>query len=360
MRQLLQAVAYTHELKLTHTDLKPENILLVNDSYNKEEREEGSRIGTRVPRVDQVKVIDFGSATFEEDYHSTVVQTRHYRAPEVILGLGWSFPCDIWSVGCIFYELIVGETLFQTRDNLEHLAMMEKVLGRIPEIMVRNCSESARKYFNKSNYLEWPPREQYSHSREHGSKKSTNSVRKLRQLKEQLRAQGDKSFYPHLDMICDLMLRMLRYDPAHRMTAKEALKYEFFQIDFQSDNDNKQSYRNGEYIGSETPGRTTPQLPRKIRSEVVRTYPREEGDENLREDQDKQQKEKDEKESSISGEEHESSKHQTSQVDGDSEMVKADVDTKKQDEQGDEIQNVEDQVQEQSEKGNREEVVDIN
>ena len=53
-------------------------------------------------------MIDFGSATFSDAYHSSIVSTRHYRAPEIILGLGWSFPCDIWSVGCILVELITG------------------------------------------------------------------------------------------------------------------------------------------------------------------------------------------------------------------------------------------------------------
>ncbi len=46
-------------------------------------------------------MIDFGSATFEEDHHTAIVSTRHYRAPEVIFGSGWSYECDIWSLGCI-------------------------------------------------------------------------------------------------------------------------------------------------------------------------------------------------------------------------------------------------------------------
>ena len=62
----------------------------------------------RVPRTSDLKVIDFGSATFEDQYHSRVVSTRHYRAPEVILELGWTFPADIWSVGCILMELATG------------------------------------------------------------------------------------------------------------------------------------------------------------------------------------------------------------------------------------------------------------
>jgi dual-specificity kinase len=77
----------------------------------------------------EIRLIDFGSATFDDEYHSSVVSTRHYRAPEIILNLGWSFPCDIWSIGCILVEFYTGDALFQTHDNLEHLAMMEAVCG---------------------------------------------------------------------------------------------------------------------------------------------------------------------------------------------------------------------------------------
>eukprot|EP01025_Chloroclados_australasicus_P007188 TRINITY_DN1229_c0_g1_i1.p1 TRINITY_DN1229_c0_g1~~TRINITY_DN1229_c0_g1_i1.p1 ORF type:complete len:644 (-),score=78.67 TRINITY_DN1229_c0_g1_i1:492-2423(-) len=239
-KQLLEAVAYMHELTLIHTDLKPENILLVNDNYSKEEREEGSRIGKRVPDLDKVRVIDFGSATFESDNHSTVVQTRHYRAPEVILGLGWSYPCDIWSVGCILYELIVGDTLFQTRENLEHLAMMERVLGRIPEFMIRNCNDSARKYFTRHNSLDWPQ-----------SKKSASNVRKLRSLRDLIRDRGDRSFEPFLDVLCDLIIRMLQYDPENRITAKEALKHQFFDHDYSSRKEITRRVRNGMYVDTD-------------------------------------------------------------------------------------------------------------
>lgn len=86
------------------------------------------RSGKRVPVSSNLKVIDFGSATFSDSYHSHIVSTRHYRAPEIIMGHGWSFPCDIWSVGAILIELISGETLFQTHENLEHLAMMQQVI----------------------------------------------------------------------------------------------------------------------------------------------------------------------------------------------------------------------------------------
>jgi dual-specificity kinase len=101
---------------------------------------------SRILTNTDIRLIDFGSATFEQDYHSSVVSTRHYRAPEIILGMGWSYPCDIWSIGCILVEFLTGDALFQTHDNLEHLAMMVVVLGKIPAKLIK-----AAKYVYKFN-----------------------------------------------------------------------------------------------------------------------------------------------------------------------------------------------------------------
>ena len=68
-----------HSQKLVHTDLKPENILLLESGYDKEPMEAGSKYMTRVPHSSAIRLIDFGSATWEDQYHSTVVSTRHYR-----------------------------------------------------------------------------------------------------------------------------------------------------------------------------------------------------------------------------------------------------------------------------------------
>ena len=82
-----------------------------------------------MPENSDIKVIDFGSATFDDQYHSSIVSTRHYRAPEVILGLGWTFPCDIWSVGCILAELLYRKPLFPGKDYIHQLKLIIKTLG---------------------------------------------------------------------------------------------------------------------------------------------------------------------------------------------------------------------------------------
>ena len=105
-KQLLRAIAFLHSLRITHTDLKPENILLCNSAdYTKLDRERCGQLGCRVPLNPDIRVIDFGSATFDEDRHSTIVSTRHYRAPEVCAWvplLADLLSCFILNCGSLF------------------------------------------------------------------------------------------------------------------------------------------------------------------------------------------------------------------------------------------------------------------
>ncbi|KAJ3316664.1 dual specificity protein kinase kns1, partial [Gonapodya sp. JEL0774] len=173
-RQLLEAVAYMHTQRLVHTDLKPENMML--HATGSVERPSLKFIGrTCKELVDpQMMLIDFGSSTFEGEYHSSVVSTRHYRAPEIILSMGWSYPCDMWSAGCILVELYTGEALFQTHDNLEHLAMMDAILGAFPSRLVNGLPSATRKMFNKQCKVDFPT--------ESVSKASRKFVRGLKPL----------------------------------------------------------------------------------------------------------------------------------------------------------------------------------
>ncbi|OWB65527.1 hypothetical protein B5S33_g5680 [[Candida] boidinii] len=151
-KQLLRSVAFLHDLNLIHTDLKPENILLENDKYAKRPYKNiiSKKNYYRKVLIDpKVYTIDFGSAIFQDEYHSSVVSTRHYRAPEIILGIGWSFPCDMWSIGCILVELVTGDALFKTHDNLQHLAMIEKVTGQ--DIDIKLVTQCVKKYGSPSS-----------------------------------------------------------------------------------------------------------------------------------------------------------------------------------------------------------------
>ncbi|KAJ3520189.1 hypothetical protein NM688_g9198 [Phlebia brevispora] len=221
-RQLLGSVAFLHELKLIHTDLKPENILLVHNE-NKfvpvpvpGKRNAPPRL-KRILESTEIRLIDFGSATFEDEYHSSVVSTRHYRAPEIILGLGWSYPCDAFSLGCILVEFFTGVALFQTHDNLEHLAMMEQVMGKMPDRFARAGARSKPEYFKDGGKLAWPQAK--------ATRQSRKEVRACRSLQETI---------PPTDTInqrfLDLVRRLLTFDPAQRITVREALNHPYFSL----------------------------------------------------------------------------------------------------------------------------------
>ncbi|XP_019176122.1 PREDICTED: serine/threonine-protein kinase AFC2-like isoform X1 [Ipomoea nil] len=224
-RQLLECVAFMHDMRLIHTDLKPENILFVSPDYIRVPDYKFApwppRDGSfykRLPKSSAIKVIDFGSTAYERQDHNYIVSTRHYRAPEVILGLGWSYPCDMWSVGCILVELCSGEALFQTHENLEHLAMMERVLGPLPLHILKRADRHAEKYVKRGR-LDWPEGAT--------SRNSIKSVMKLPRLQNLVMQHVDHSAG---DLI-DLLQGLLRYDPSIRMTARNALKHPFFTCD---------------------------------------------------------------------------------------------------------------------------------
>uniref|UniRef100_A0A1S4JNX2 dual-specificity kinase n=1 Tax=Culex quinquefasciatus TaxID=7176 RepID=A0A1S4JNX2_CULQU len=206
--QLCYAVKFLHDNKLTHTDLKPENILFVDSEFTTSFNNRKNREVRRVKCTD-IRLIDFGSATFDHEHHSTIVSTRHYRAPEVILELGWSQPCDVWSIGCIMFELYLGITLFQTHDNREHLAMMERILGTIPYRMAR---KTRTKYFHHGK-LDWDEK--------------SSAGRYVRDHCKPLHRYVLAETPDHLQLF-DIIRRMLEYDPANRITLSEALRHPFF------------------------------------------------------------------------------------------------------------------------------------
>uniref|UniRef100_A0A2I3H9B3 dual-specificity kinase n=1 Tax=Nomascus leucogenys TaxID=61853 RepID=A0A2I3H9B3_NOMLE len=209
--QICKSVNFLHSNKLTHTDLKPENILFVQSDYTEAYNAKIKRDERTLINPD-IKVVDFGSATYDDEHHSTLVSTRHYRAPEVILALGWSQPCDVWSIGCILIEYYLGFTVFPTHDSKEHLAMMERILGPLPKHMIQKTRK--RKYFHHDR-LDWD---------EHSSAGRYVS-RRCKPLKEFMLSQDVEH-----ERLFDLIQKMLEYDPAKRITLKEALKHPFFDL----------------------------------------------------------------------------------------------------------------------------------
>lgn len=211
-RQLLDALDFIHSFGLIHTDLKPENILLKSNKERPYRLPDGS--DQQVPASTSIKLIDFGGATYDRDKKSTVINTRQYRAPEVILGLGWSIPSDLWSAGCIIAELYKGDLLFATHDNSEHLALMERIIGRLPLDMVSRSKQFGSTVFDVYG---WHKMELSSSSKTH--------VRKNAQLENLVKGDDKNSGFS------GLLRSLLTIDPAVRSTAIDALKAPFFVED---------------------------------------------------------------------------------------------------------------------------------
>jgi len=226
-KQLLTSVSFLHDLRLIHTDLKPENILLVDSDYTNIPQQPTKAAPTvkvkRILKNSSIHLIDFGSATFEEEYHANVVSTRHYRAPEIILGMGWSYPCDVWSIGCILVEFFTGEALFQTHENLEHLAMMEVVFGRVPDGKWGRAANRAKpEYFTQGPRVNYP------------------TPTTTRQSKKYVRAMKPlEALIPPNNIVTsrflDLLSHLLKWNPDERYTVKDALKHPFFALKIDDD-----------------------------------------------------------------------------------------------------------------------------
>merc|ERR1711871_1366984 len=192
-RDMLIAISFMHRNDLIHTDLKLPNVLLEMDTRD----------------CTRVKVIDFGGTrrTSAGRRHKSLVQTRQYRAPEVLLEYGWSFPADLWSIGCMLLELYTSDLLFPVHHTDEHLCLVQHICGQIPTKMAPKDSP----YFTADKQLKdpncFPPTK-------------ARHVRHRQTLKEIVRPR-DAEFY-------DVVKQMLRVDPADRITAKEALNHPFF------------------------------------------------------------------------------------------------------------------------------------
>ncbi|ESN92091.1 hypothetical protein HELRODRAFT_89924, partial [Helobdella robusta] len=206
--QLVRSVKFLHDNHLTHTDLKPENILFVNSDFTTSTNPKKKK-PIKTVKNSEIRLIDFGSATFDDEHHSTVVSTRHYRAPEVILEIGWNQACDVWSMGCIIFELYTGFTLFQTHDNREHLAMMERVLGSIPYRIAKKT---------KTGYF-WHGRLDWNYHSVAG--------KFVREMCQPLYRYMACDQLEHRQLF-DLIEKMLEYDPNDRVTLTDAIKHPFF------------------------------------------------------------------------------------------------------------------------------------
>ena len=211
--QILMSIRFLHKLNIIHTDLKPENLML--ESGETIEVQFAKRTRKVLKRTD-LQLIDFGSAVQRGDRRSSIVSTRHYRAPEVILDLGWTEEIDIWSIGCILVELYIGIPLFQTHEDAEHLRLMEVILGDIPRELSVKCK---RDYF-RDGKVRYPSADTPASSESYVKSACRLEVRSFNKKWIVPRNDFERDFY-------DFIRGLLEFIPERRLTAREAYYHPF-------------------------------------------------------------------------------------------------------------------------------------
>ena len=183
--QILTALEQTHKLNIIHCDLKPENILLQKESTT------------------NVKLIDFGSSCFVGHQMYEYIQSRFYRAPEVMIGIKYSTPIDMWSFGLIIVELITGTPLFPGDNEEEELWMISQLLGPPPKKLV-SIGKRREEFFDENfNLLKKQTQHKYV----------PNSMN----LSSVLKTEDS--------LLIDFLMKCLTWDQNERITASKALNH---------------------------------------------------------------------------------------------------------------------------------------
>uniref|UniRef100_A0A915Q8D5 Mitogen-activated protein kinase n=1 Tax=Setaria digitata TaxID=48799 RepID=A0A915Q8D5_9BILA len=179
--QILRGLKYLHSANILHRDIKPGNLLVNSNCI--------------------LKICDFGLARMWDPHEQSAmtheVVTQYYRSPELLMGARtYTGAVDVWSVGCIFAELLGRRILFQAHGPVEQLNMIVDLLGTPTEEEMKTACDGARKHILSSPFRQPNPQ-------------------KIIQL-----TQGNED-------AADLLTRLVTFDPEKRVTVDTALSHRY-------------------------------------------------------------------------------------------------------------------------------------
>jgi dual-specificity kinase len=200
MGRILRSVRLLHDHGMIHTDIKLENILLPPgfDPFADFDR----------PPV-RVKLIDLEGVAFHSGPHKHLATTRYYRSPEILMGIKWGPSCDVWSLGYPLVELALGYSLFDVRNPVSHLFLIQQMIGRFPAWMTEETARAEVRSAFRDGRIDVeavPPEDRTARVAE-------SPITKILESRP---------------VLCDLLLKMLRVDPGERPSAAEILEHDFF------------------------------------------------------------------------------------------------------------------------------------
>ncbi|EGT49871.1 hypothetical protein CAEBREN_13790 [Caenorhabditis brenneri] len=229
MFQVLTALAKLKSIGLIHADLKPENIMLVAPQQ----------------QPFRVKIIDFGSASHKNKaVTNTYLQSRYYRAPEVILGLPFNESIDMWSLGCVIAELYLGWPIYPGCCEYDQIRYIIQTHGHPPSSMLEKACKLRRFFIEikteSSCYYRLKSVEEYESSSAIASEKKSKETRKyiFQSIDDIARV-----FHPFesdpIEHLCDridrtefveVLKKMLVLNPDFRITPSEGLDSKFVSM----------------------------------------------------------------------------------------------------------------------------------
>ncbi|XP_077191070.1 homeodomain-interacting protein kinase 1 isoform X5 [Paroedura picta] len=245
LQQVATALMKLKSLGLIHADLKPENIMLVDP----------------VRQPYRVKVIDFGSASHvSKAVCSTYLQSRYYRAPEIILGLPFCEAIDMWSLGCVIAELFLGWPLYPGASEYDQIRYISQTQGLPAEYLLSAGTKTSR-FFNRDpnlGYPLWRLKTPEEHELETGIKSKEarkyifNCLDDMAQVNMSTDLEGTDMLAEKADRreYIDLLKKMLTIDADKRITPLKTLNHQFVTmnhlLDFPHSNHVKSCFQNME------------------------------------------------------------------------------------------------------------------
>ncbi|KAK0051471.1 serine/threonine-protein kinase PRP4 [Biomphalaria pfeifferi] len=206
-QQLLLALKLLRKCSILHADIKPDNIL-VNESKM------------------VLKLCDFGSASHVSENDITpYLVSRFYRAPEIILGLGYDHNIDTWSVGCTLFELYTGKILFPGTSNNDMLKTIMDYKGRIPNKMIRKGMFKDQHFDSSYNF-------KHHEMDKITQREKVTVMSSINATKDMLAEMVPYNRLPEdqlrkVTQLKDLLDKLLTLDPSKRIPINQALSHPF-------------------------------------------------------------------------------------------------------------------------------------
>ncbi|XP_031176160.1 homeodomain-interacting protein kinase 1-like isoform X1 [Sander lucioperca] len=218
VQQLATALDFLKSTGIAHSDLKPDNIMMVDH--------------LRQPL--QVKVIDFGLAlNHPEKWTGATLQTRWYRSPEILLGAPFNEAIDVWSLGCIAAEMLMGTVLFPGCDSYDMMRHIYLTVGKAPDHLL-NAGMYTRQYFRPNYHILEPPFWTFMSSLE--KRHYTFTPCTIKSLNDVMKASANLSAQDASACECDrvsfvdLLTKLLDVDAWQRIKPSQILQHPFITM----------------------------------------------------------------------------------------------------------------------------------